>query len=397
MEEKHMKTNKLWKRFWTLNVHDHAGFTLVELIVVIAILAILAAVAVPAYSGYIEKTNKTLDESLVSEVKQGLELHYYSDPTITSAMVMLNKEGTTAEADDAGNAAMVAVFGQNWKNTVGLKFDGWQKDIRDENGLLGKYNAKELVQEVEGLTDSLGKVIAENPGLVGETDSFKGYASDLLDIPQDQLSNEGNAGKVADAAVLYVADLVSGYKSSSDMDGKLTNFQTQLTPDSTTEGRPADAEASLGLVLTESMNLFGGNILLGTSAAYAMMMSFCEDMEYPIPTLKTEMVTNNNSEQVGAMLIDAFGPLTLEPGFEEKWTKYVKEQATNDIKAFMDVMDTVNTAKSQVVGNLGASDCFSSGKMENLLASYTQGGIIVWLEFNEDGTVAAQDSRAGKN
>ena len=61
-----MKKKNGLRHFFTLNVHNHEGFTLVELIVVIAILAILAGVAVPAYNGYIKKANQAADETLLA-------------------------------------------------------------------------------------------------------------------------------------------------------------------------------------------------------------------------------------------------------------------------------------------------------------------------------------------
>ena len=69
-----MKMKKFWKRFWTMNRHHAAGFTLVELIVVIAILAILGGVAVPAYSGYVKKANMQADISLISDIEHALIL-----------------------------------------------------------------------------------------------------------------------------------------------------------------------------------------------------------------------------------------------------------------------------------------------------------------------------------
>lgn len=65
-----MKLKDKIKRFWTLDVHNHEGFTLVELIIVIAILAILSAVAVVGYSAYVEKANKSADEALIYEINQ---------------------------------------------------------------------------------------------------------------------------------------------------------------------------------------------------------------------------------------------------------------------------------------------------------------------------------------
>ena len=65
-----MKLREKIKRFWTLDVHNHQGFTLVELIIVIAILAILSSVAVVGYSSYIKKANKAADEALLYEINQ---------------------------------------------------------------------------------------------------------------------------------------------------------------------------------------------------------------------------------------------------------------------------------------------------------------------------------------
>lgn len=65
-----MNKKKGLRRFFTLDVHNHEGFTLVELIIVIAILAILAGVAVVGYSAYVEKANKSADDALIYEVNQ---------------------------------------------------------------------------------------------------------------------------------------------------------------------------------------------------------------------------------------------------------------------------------------------------------------------------------------
>ena len=63
-----MKLKNMWKRFWTLDVHNHEGFTLVELIIVIAILAILSTGAIAGYSAYVESANKTADKALMDKL-----------------------------------------------------------------------------------------------------------------------------------------------------------------------------------------------------------------------------------------------------------------------------------------------------------------------------------------
>ena len=69
-----MKLKEKMKRFWTMDVHNHEGFTLVELIIVIAILAILAGVAVVGYSAYIEKANEAADNSALAQLNNAFAM-----------------------------------------------------------------------------------------------------------------------------------------------------------------------------------------------------------------------------------------------------------------------------------------------------------------------------------
>lgn len=80
-----MDLKKKWKRFWTLNRHHDAGFTLVELIVVIAIMAILGGIGTAGYGGYIKATNKNADKKLVGDIMRAIE-------TGTNSLMFVNDD-----------------------------------------------------------------------------------------------------------------------------------------------------------------------------------------------------------------------------------------------------------------------------------------------------------------
>ena len=126
-----MKLREKIKRFCRLDVHNHEGFTLVELIIVIAILAILSSVAVVGYSSYVKKANMQADKTLVAEIANALMLAYYADPNAGDMVVsvVLSDKGTTAEGDFAVNA-MTAAYGseESWKN-MKLKYNGWGNGV----------------------------------------------------------------------------------------------------------------------------------------------------------------------------------------------------------------------------------------------------------------------------
>ena len=121
-----MNLRKNWKRFWTLNVHNHEGFTLVELIIVIAILAILSSVAVVGYSSYVAKANMQADKTMVADIINTLTLAYYSEEFSGVSAVILSSGNAKTEGDDSFVAnALNAEYGSNWREQLKLKYNGW--------------------------------------------------------------------------------------------------------------------------------------------------------------------------------------------------------------------------------------------------------------------------------
>lgn len=199
------KFKENFKRFWSLQKHSTGGFTLVELIVVIAILAILAGIAVPAYSRYVEKANKQADQTLVSEVKQALELYHYSNPEATKGYVVLEQDGTAVtKYDEVGAAAMEDMFGANWQTAVGLKYEEWKGESSSLSYKESSYYGKEseLIDTVDNLTTALGKVIEDDAGLSGL------IGNEFGEFLSEKKVNTSNGKEVGNAAVLYVAQKV---------------------------------------------------------------------------------------------------------------------------------------------------------------------------------------------
>ena len=170
-----MKLREKFKRFWTMDVHNHEGFTLVELIIVIAILAILSGVAVAGYSSYIKKANMQADKTMIAEIKNALTLAMYSDPFTNPAVGVLVLSGDGVKmivgedkvdipAGSELDKVLSAAFGSNYKTTLKLKYTEWEMasylngmntiaaDMFANSSFLSGNRADQLLSDVEAFT-----------------------------------------------------------------------------------------------------------------------------------------------------------------------------------------------------------------------------------------------------
>ncbi len=228
--------NKLGK-FFTLSRRHEAGFTLVELIVVIAILAILGGVAVPVYSGYVKKANKTADETLASEIKNALLLAHYSGTLNPGASVVVyyGEDGPNVRviddyADENGlpnsaEAAMKAAFGENYAETLRLKWDGWEEEI----GVAGDADAIQNVKNSNFDPKALDSLLGQVQLVVDEANRYLSQGDVAITEEAAQILRDNgidiNAGDVLDketgmaAANAYVY-LVGDELSKIDFDSE---------------------------------------------------------------------------------------------------------------------------------------------------------------------------------
>ena len=218
---KSMKLKEMFKRFWTLDVHSHKGFTLVELIIVIAILAILSSVAVVGYSSYIKKANMQADMTLAAEIENALILAMYSDSLTAGDYVVIhfgkNAEYGNAKDNNANTiyAAMEAAYGSGWESALQLKWNGWgdqmpplgAEDLQYVNS--STFNTDE--ETLGNLLDDVQHVVGVFGGAIGNGEldlgsSLKGYLENA-GISTDK----SNYQEISNATVMYVAGKMDTY------------------------------------------------------------------------------------------------------------------------------------------------------------------------------------------
>ena len=349
-----MKLKNMWKRFWTLDVHNHEGFTLVELIIVIAILAILSTGAIAGYSAYVESANKTADKAMIAEIENVLLMAYYNGDITKSAEIALTADGV-ANADELNSEiqnALSNAYGSNWSNALKLKYE-WNNSNTNYAGtsFAGKETA--LLNKVDSLTSALNDAITEGAGA-----NFEKFMGD------NGIAVENAGG----AAVLYIAQATAGLKTAEQ--------KKAFTDAITTNNDP-------GKMVSDLMGVFGGISNGGHVAAVAAVYALAEvySMENNLGiTLETDNITDINSAvtAVGNMF-EKVGQSAAEKNLD--LGKYLEEKAADDAAAYLDIMTTVNTSKSAIIDRgLGNFSALSS-----LFEAYAEGGVFIMVQIDSQG------------
>lgn len=342
----------------------NGGFTLVELIVVIAILAILAGVAVPAYSGYVEKANKGADVALVSEIEHALVMAYYANPSEFKGGTIVSVScGAPAKAEDSfARTAMVAAFGDAWEQGAQLKYDGWKSENVEGSRFQGIET--DLLERVDYLTTSLQEPLNAFAG-----ENFQKFMADNGIDSSDKKT-------VSNAAVLYVANNTAN----------LNDAQQQKIIDIFTGAMTSGSSKNVLANITEVCN---GDMVTAAASMYAIATAYSEHSGLPF---NVEFNANETPETAGSKIYNAFNSLAQKDMAKTK--EYLETGLVNqDIKAYMDILSTVNNAKGQVVGNLGnlggeGGPTWTS-TYNDLFTSYNNGGVFVFLELDENGAPVA--------
>ena len=206
-----------------------AGFTLVELVVVIAVLGILAGVGTVGYSGYIQRANEAVDDTLYHDIIYAGAIGSYADPGASGRVTVTKTEDATVSST-SGDQAVVEqwlenAFGSNWQDTVKYKTDTYAngsttgtiylpaveiKLTEPQKELVNKYedsnfygNEEELAGAVDGLAGSFADWMETHDGLEG-LKTFLG--ADYDSFVEKYVTDPNDLQQIANSMVFYLAD-----------------------------------------------------------------------------------------------------------------------------------------------------------------------------------------------
>ena len=344
-----MKLKNMWKRFWTLDVHNHEGFTLVELIIVIAILAILSTGAIAGYSAYVTSANKTADQALIAEIENVLLMAYYNGDITADGQVILTADGVvnTDSMNEELVDALNDAYGANWATALKLKYN-WQSNY-GSTSFAGKEEA--LLNKVDDLTNALGDEIADAAG-----PNFTAF------MEQNGIA-EGNEGA---AAVLYIAQATASLKTEEQ--------KQAFTNAIVNNPNPVSMVDALNQVFAGQP---GGNVA-AIATVYALGEVYCMQNNLEA-SLDTSEITDVGS--AATAVYGFFNSIIQEAGQEDlmNYLQNPENGAAKDAAAYLDVMSTVNGSKNTVINN-GLGD-FSS--LTYMFEAYANGGVMITVEFQD--------------
>ena len=382
-----MKLREKLKRFWTLDVHNHEGFTLVELIIVIAILAILSTGAIAGYSVYIKQANMTADKALIAEITNVLTLAGYSGELGNEGggYLILTATGDL-EGVEAGSdleKVLKAAFGDNYKSVLKLKYNEW-----GNNGLvLGLAGGQ--AYEVYHST-----YYAVSDKLMGQVTEITKAAWSILkgvsgEANRDEMISmfAGGSMTLEDAAKTY------GYNSLADVpDDALPNLMVlavagDVTMENTAEN-PDDWTMSEASSLIQSFALYNG--YASTTAGQATNKNGTSFAD-AYATFVDEISVANDVTEVAA----AYKKLQAVAKEDSGYNDYItNQQSKTDINAFTAMMSGLTGAaamnNSGVTEGLGQADFFTAGLGKDLFDTYI-GSVESVLGLGDDADAALLD------
>ena len=387
-----MKLREKIKRFWTLDVHNHEGFTLVELIIVIAILAILSSVAVVGYSSYVKKANMQADQTLAAEIKNALMLAMYSDVLTAGDYVVIRADGNIAAYgnEQAGTSsdknstiykAMAAAYGDGWENSLKLKYADW------DLGVVADATMMQYVEDSTYTGSGFGTMLGQVQNVVNIAGNYFNANTTVDDALLPYLEKtgvtlgegntvlEGTGNAVANSTVFYVANSISGVSVTNDYlwawattctDGKYQNLLPFYDNDKFA-AYSATYAAVLGLATYVDTQTAGSD----NPSDYVNQLRLGADINdgaaftNKLTTVAQDINTTYETIAAGYLTCDA--------------DMNLGGQLKTDAMAFQAYMEGVEKASDSILANndIYSNDFFSDGTMENYVRNYVDIGSVL--------------------
>ena len=426
-----MKFKENFKRFFTLDRHSNAGFTLVELIVVIAILAILAGVAIPVYSGYIAKANEAADYQLLGAINQAYVAACVEKSVVPADGTTLPVSGSklAVPTGDVWDAFKV-YFGDNINTSFKTVENGTLTYVTakggfqlpddgaagvDFKGIFGAFKDNETFNaNLTAInTSKFGDIGAQ--GLMNQVDNVVGMATALALNPNSNAGKEfmgilyANMDDMANALGIeggaydengdFKQEFLTKWQSMSNtlaastgmdpdtaMNQVLTNYAVLQAAQSTVSGNKTAAEQLASM--NEKFATEGGYIdavmmmVSGDSATVADKQQGLADAAavYAMYTAYANRLDDNDPNKAAAMA--ATGSLTSFAGILDNknsalyqgFTNYLTNdpQATVDMSGYLGAMNVINDSMTGENSTVAVEQLLSGG--------YTGGNLVGSLQ-----------------
>ena len=384
-----MKLKNMWKRFWTLDVHNHEGFTLVELIIVIAILAILSTGAIAGYSAYVTSANKTADKAMIAEIENVLLMAYYNGDLKGNASVKLDEDGVVEFTANAEQILRDA-YGANWEDALKLKYSDWAGVTSDqvfaEAYRNSSFNGNEdvLINQLGSVTNLLKDALGANPDLVGS--GFAGYL-DGVGVKNTQ----DNTQAVSNAALLYAADTIG------KLDATKTEAVNKAFADYYDMNNPSKVGnmTALTAALQNELGTYGAAAALyahGEAFGQYVSANGNSDLLEDFHDIDVSGVNNTTDAlmEVANNLDAMVQAAQNDPSINPHAMNYINNsQYANDVSAYLETMKKIDANANKFTGNLGNADCYTDGTAAALLqaaiaagamnVSCSDGQVAIWI------------------
>lgn len=327
------------------------------------------------------------DMTLIAEIENALMLAYYSGDITEDGYIVLSVD-SAPEASAAHIAdAIAAAYGDNWMDTLKLKYNGWLGMTSDQifaaayEASSYKGNEEALITQLGSVTNMLKDALASAPNLVGN--SFNSY---LTGAGVDTSDNQA----VSNAAILYAADTIGNLNAdgTTAVNAAFANF---YNPESSNYANMG----ALTLALKQELGTYGA-----VAALYAHGEAFGQYVssngnpglleEYHKVDVSnvtdTEAALNQVANNLMTMVQKAQTDATINPFA----LQYIAAgQYASDVTAYLEAMKKIDANADKFADNLGSADCYTDGTAAALLQaavaagslgiSCDDGEVVIWI------------------